>query len=125
MFSVSCDFLWPLLLLRGVRILKNRLAEVIVQAAQVLVILLTNVLLQLLSGAPRYIPCESPGPRVRAGIINGSLKMQCAFVGPSDSLDDVKLIRVRVSGSIQPGSFIETNCVHNQSVTFPVTHGMA
>src|SRR5438067_563476 len=114
----------PSLLARG-RIIKDGLAEVVVQVAQVLIVLLANVFLQFLAGSPGNVPAEGPWFRVCARIIDGGFKVKGVLVGACNPFDHVHLIRMRMACPVDPSAFIEADRVDHECVAFPMSNRMS
>src|SRR5262245_37330069 len=105
--------------------LEVRLAEVILDVDQVLIVFLADIFLQLHAGSPRYVPRHRPRPRIRPRVINRCLVVQALFRRPGDSFYDVEKIRVRMSPKVEPRSFIETDGIYDEGIAFPTPGGVA
>ena len=90
LYRIASPYRVPLagLLLAGLRTrTEDRLAEIVFQAIQVLVVLLADVLGQLAAFAPRDVPRHRERPRVRARIVDRRLVVQRLLVGTRPPLD--------------------------------------
>ena len=70
-------------------VLEERIAEVVLEIEQELVVLLADVFRELGSLEPRNVPGDRPRLRVRAGIRDRRLVVQRVAVRPADALDGV------------------------------------
>src|SRR5215510_11577372 len=107
--------------------LEVRLAEVILDVDQVLIVFLADIFLQLHAGSPRYVPRHRPRPRIRPRVINRCLVVQALFRRPGDSFYDVEKIRVRMSPNVVPPSFTHPDRIYDGGRASPppaqVAHG--
>src|SRR5262245_26803956 len=99
----------------------NKFAEVILQAVQIPIVLLTDVFLQLAGGSPTDIPRRGPGLGVSAGIVDQRFIMKCVLVGTAESLDNVKLVGVWMSEVVEPRALIEPDDIDDECVAFPTS----
>src|SRR5215470_14870228 len=103
--------------------LEVRLTEVVLDVDQVLIVFLANILLQLHSGSPGYLPRHRPRPRICSRVVNRSFIVQSLFRWPRNSLHNVEKIRVGMSPEIEPRSFIETDGINDKRIAFPPADG--
>src|SRR5687767_14887430 len=90
---------------------ENRLAEIVNQAIQVLVVLLADVLRELsphTGGLPAdVVPHHRERPRVRARIGHGRLVAQLVLVRTRPALHHFHLVGVRMAEVIEPAVLVE------------------
>src|SRR5262249_13168672 len=89
------------------------------------VAILADVFRELFVRAPSKKETRCPGTRVRTGIINGDFNLHIVRVRACKAFGEVKLVRMRCALALHPESFIETDRVHDEAVTFPVPNRVA
>src|SRR5216683_4515759 len=68
---------------------------------------------------------RGPGLRVRLRVVDGDVVYQMIVVDPSDALDDMEGLAVRVPQAVQPRLVVEIHGVGNQSISLPMTDRVA
>src|SRR5215813_13606323 len=106
-------------------LLEVRLAEVILDVDQVLIVFLADIRLQLHPRSPWYVPRHGPRARIRSRVINRCFVVEPLFRRPRDFFHDMEKIRVRMSPEIEPRSFIETDGINDERIAFPSADGVA
>ena len=91
----------------------------------ILVILVAHELHQLPFGSECRVELNGEGLLIGAGIDNCDNLLQGRKIGPSVTLDRVKLLRVRVALEIKPGPFIEADGIDDQRIVFPMPDGVS
>src|SRR5262245_20610635 len=98
---------------------EDRLAEVVDQPVEELVVLLADVLLQLAVGLPRNIPGDRERPRIRTRIGHRGLVVQRVLVRPREPLYHVQLVGVRMAEVVEPRILVEADDVDDKRVALP------
>src|SRR5688572_14214994 len=89
-----------------------------------LVVLVADVLLNLLAFGELEQAADRPGPRVRAGIINGDLDRHTAPIEPAIALGHMQLFRLRPE-PFQPTLVVESRRVDDERVLLPAADRVA
>src|SRR6202011_2073868 len=66
-----------------------------------------------------------PGLRVRLGVLDREIILQRVMVDAVDALDNVQSFTMGKAYVIQPRGIVETGCIDNQGVAFPLADRIA
>src|SRR5580698_5177390 len=82
-------------------------------------VLRANVLDEILSHHERHPFRYLPGLRIHHGILDRDVELKFAELRPRITLNNVKLIRRRVPGEVEPGLPVKAHRIHHEFVTLP------
>src|SRR5579863_3233890 len=68
---------------------------------------------------------ERKRPGISSGIVDGDFVVQVTRIGAAITLDDVKLLGVRMADAIEPKLVVESHRVYNERVSLPFAPGIA
>ena len=92
--------------------------------SQILVILVANVFHQLLTRRQAGSADGRKGLCIRSRIVDRDLDRDAAEIGSRVALDRVQLLRMRMAEIIEPELIVESDRIHHQRLSLPVSDRM-
>src|SRR5215467_11430238 len=74
---------------------------------------------------PLQRPACGPGSSVCSGVVDCDFVLHRVHVGSRESLDEMKLLRVRKTSIAEPELFVQSFCIDDERVPFPTTSRVA
>src|SRR5882762_7112789 len=93
--------------------------------SQVLIVFLTGIFHDFPIWPEREYPRILPGPGEGLFVLDGDLVTDVLIVGPGEAFNRMHRIAVRMADRIQIGFVVEAYRVDHESVSIPLSHGIA